>query len=56
MGSFMDYAYPAGDESGGSCDEWDVGLSDKKTSYTKVPLVILLLLLLLSLSQTGLCY
>ncbi|XP_036963127.1 ankyrin repeat, SAM and basic leucine zipper domain-containing protein 1 [Acanthopagrus latus] len=35
MGSFMDYAYPAGDESGGSCDEWDVGLSDKKTSYTK---------------------
>lgn len=40
MGSFMDYAYPAGDESGGSCDEWDVGLSDKKTSYIKVTLIM----------------
>lgn len=40
MGSFMDYAYPAGDESGGSGDEWDVGLSDKKTSYIKVTLIM----------------
>ncbi|XP_071315217.1 ankyrin repeat, SAM and basic leucine zipper domain-containing protein 1 isoform X2 [Trachinotus anak] len=36
MGSFMDYAFPAGDESDGSNDEWDIGCcSDKKSSCIK---------------------
>ncbi|XP_044048767.1 ankyrin repeat, SAM and basic leucine zipper domain-containing protein 1 [Siniperca chuatsi] len=32
MGSFMDYAFPAGDESDASNDDWDIGCSDKKSS------------------------
>ncbi|GAA6215364.1 ankyrin repeat, SAM and basic leucine zipper domain-containing protein 1 [Lates japonicus] len=36
MGSFMDYAFPAGDESDASNDDWDIGCcSDKKSSCTK---------------------
>ncbi|XP_045893627.1 ankyrin repeat, SAM and basic leucine zipper domain-containing protein 1 [Micropterus dolomieu] len=35
MGSFMDYAYPAGDESDASNDEWDIGCSDKKSPRIK---------------------
>ncbi|KAM8892747.1 ankyrin repeat, SAM and basic leucine zipper domain-containing protein 1 [Spinachia spinachia] len=32
MGSFMDNAFPAGDESDGSNDEWDIGCLDKTSS------------------------
>ncbi|XP_032378871.1 ankyrin repeat, SAM and basic leucine zipper domain-containing protein 1 [Etheostoma spectabile] len=35
MGSFMDNAFPAGDESDGSNDEWDIGNADKKSSHIK---------------------
>ncbi|XP_053175444.1 ankyrin repeat, SAM and basic leucine zipper domain-containing protein 1 [Scomber japonicus] len=37
MGSYMDYAYPAGDESDASNDEWDIGCSSvkKKSTCTK---------------------
>ncbi|XP_067446744.1 ankyrin repeat, SAM and basic leucine zipper domain-containing protein 1 isoform X1 [Thunnus thynnus] len=30
MGSFMDYAFPAGDESDASNDEWDIGCSSDR--------------------------
>lgn len=32
MSSSMDYAFPAGDESDTSNDEWDVGCCPDKTS------------------------
>ncbi|XP_070763358.1 ankyrin repeat, SAM and basic leucine zipper domain-containing protein 1 [Enoplosus armatus] len=32
MGSFMEYAFPAGDESDASNDEWDIGYPDKTSS------------------------
>lgn len=36
MGSFTDNAFPAGDESDGSNDEWDIGCPDKKSPRIKV--------------------
>lgn len=38
MGSYMDNAFPAGDESDASNDEWDIGCTDKKFSQNKVGL------------------
>lgn len=32
----MDFAFPAGDESDASGDEWDIGRPDKKASCIKV--------------------
>lgn len=36
MGSFMDFAFPAGDESDASGEEWDIGCLDKKDTCVKV--------------------
>lgn len=36
MGSFLDFAFPAGDESDASGEEWDIGYSDKKDTCVKV--------------------
>ncbi|XP_076590196.1 ankyrin repeat, SAM and basic leucine zipper domain-containing protein 1 [Chaetodon auriga] len=35
MDSVLDYAFPAGHESDGSCDEWDIGRLDKNASCIK---------------------
>ncbi|KAM9352313.1 ankyrin repeat, SAM and basic leucine zipper domain-containing protein 1 [Symphorus nematophorus] len=35
MDSYRDYAFPAGDESDGSNDEWDIGYPDKKAPSIK---------------------
>lgn len=36
MSGYMNFAFPAGDESDASSDEWDIGRSDRKSPAIKV--------------------